>query len=272
MSLTIGLSRGSGSPKYDNYWRWLRSYDPGVHIIDLYESESPEEDFAKLDALILTGGGDIHPERYGRPELEDRCVGIDVKRDELELAVLDYAVEHKLPVLGICRGLQIINVFCEGSLVIHIPDMPDAGDYHAGLDSGDNYHDVEIEPGSILFRLTGETHGEVNSSHHQGIERLGERLLACAMSPDGMIEGIEWREPEQASFLVAVQWHPERLNPDEQLSKGLLERFFMEAESARIYKATSPPLPKEEPEELDLPDSDEDKNGGDDSMFPIIQG
>lgn len=269
MSLTIGLSKGNGSPKYQNYWGWLRSYDPYVNIIDLYESAALEDDLQTLDALILTGGGDIHPERYGHPELIDACVSVDLKRDELELTALAYAVENKLPVLGVCRGLQIINVYKNGTLVPHLPAKLGDDQYHSSLPEGDNTHSVDIEPGSILFKLTGVIDSEVNSSHHQGIDRLGEQLAVSAKSPDGLIEAIEWQEPEHSSFLVAIQWHPERMNPENPLSQNLLERFFLEAESARIFKTTIPPLPKEEPEELPLPDPDKDK--GSDPMFPIIQ-
>ena len=270
MSLTIGLSRGSGSPKYDNYWQWLRSFDPDVQIVDLFVSEDFEADLPKLDALILTGGGDIHPDVYGMAEYADRCDGVDIRRDQMELKAMEYAEENKLPVLGICRGIQLVNVYKNGTLVPHIPDQFGLEEYHTSDQGGDKEHSVEIEPGSILFRTLNQADGSVNSAHHQGVAELGQGLTVSARSSDGMIEALEWQEPEQSSFMLAVQWHPERMNPDSPLSRRLLERIFLEAESARILKATTPPLPKEEPEELPLPEPDKDDDN--DSMFPIVQG
>lgn len=269
MSLTIGISKGHGSPKYENYWRWLRSYDADADIIDLYESETFHADLERIDLLVLTGGGDIAPEIYGHPEFAQVCKSIDEKRDVLEKEMLEYAFEKKVPVLGICRGLQMINVFREGTLIPHIPALIGPGEQHGETPEGDKRHEIAIEPGSILFRTIGEEHATVNSSHHQGIGELGKGLTASATSPDGMIEAIEWREPEQQSFMIAVQWHPERLDPTSPLSRNLLERIYLEAESARIFKATTPPLPKEEPEEIEPKRESEGK--GSDPLLPIIQ-
>lgn len=269
MSIAIGLSKGHGSPKYDNYWRWLQSHDPDVEIVDLYLSESLEDDFKRLDLVVLTGGGDIHPAVYGHHEFADVCKSIDERRDDLEFRILEYAVKEKIPILGICRGLQIINVFRKGVLIPDLPTVLGPDEKHTEKPTGDQVHDIEIEPGSLLYRTVGETQATVNSSHHQGIATLGEGLAISSRSPDGVIESIEWREPEQQSFMLAVQWHPERMNQDNPVAAALLERIFLEAESARIYKATTPPLPKEEPEEIEVRDRREE--GNNDSLFRIIQ-
>lgn len=268
MSITIGISKGHGSPKYENYWRWLRSYDPDVRILDLYLSENLEEDLGLIDLLVLTGGGDINPAMYGHPEFSDVCKSIDDKRDAIETKMLAYAFDRKIPVLGICRGLQMINVFREGTLIPHVPAAV-GGEQHSEGEEGDRAHPAAIEPGSLLYRTVNEDHATVNSSHHQGIGTLGKGLAAAATAPDGIIEAIEWREPEQQSFMMAVQWHPERMAPENPLSRNLLERVFLEAESARIFKATRPPLPKEEPEEIEARGPEEDK--GPDPLLPIIQ-
>src|SRR5687768_5162369 len=105
MSLTIGISKGSGNPKFQNYWRWLEGADADVTVVDLATSDNLEADLAKLDGLVLTGGSDIEPSRYGHPELEASCDDIDRARDEREFRMLDIAAERELPVLGICRGL-----------------------------------------------------------------------------------------------------------------------------------------------------------------------
>lgn len=270
MSITIGISKGHGSPKYENYWRWLRSFDSDVAILDLYAAESLEADLKKIDLLVLTGGGDIDPAQYGHPEFAEVCKSIDEKRDRLEREMLAYAFEQKIPVLGICRGLQMINVFRQGTLIPHIPAAIGPNEQHTETPEGDRWHPVSIEPGSILFRTVAEEHALVNSSHHQGIGILGKGLTASATSPDGLIEAIEWQEPEQQSFMMAMQWHPERLDPANPLARNLLERIYLEAESARIFKATTPPLPKDEPGDIELPKKGDEGEGAD-PLFPIIQ-
>ena len=270
MSITIGLSRGSGSPKYENYWSWIRASEPEAVIIDLYETPNLEKVLPDLDAVIMTGGGDIHPDVYGQPEAISLSDGIDQERDRREIQTLEYAFEAQLPVLGVCRGIQIINVHLGGPLVPHIPDEPNSGEYHGGLENGDNTHIIAVESGSLLHRAAGEIEGEVNSAHHQGVRELAPSLTSSATSPDGMIEAIEWQEPEQRSFLLAVQWHPERMDQENPFAGRLLEQFLIEAHSSKILKATSLPEPKREPEEIDIDSQHEKKDEGD-SLLPIIQ-
>ncbi|MCB0711176.1 MAG: gamma-glutamyl-gamma-aminobutyrate hydrolase family protein [Ignavibacteriae bacterium] len=269
MSITIGLSRGSGSPKYQNYWDWILNREPDAKIVDLYEAEDLESLLPELDAVVMTGGGDIDPERYGEPEAFSLCSGIDEARDSREYRTLEYAFQQKIPVLGICRGIQIVNVYLGGTLIPHIPDFADAGGYHGKVGEEDNAHDIHVEPGSLLARATQEAEGRVNSSHHQGVGRLASKLTATAYSPDRLIEAVEWLEPEQRSYLLAVQWHPERMeNLESPFSARILDQFLIEAHSSRIYKATTPPEPKPEPEEIEITPEDNESGG----LFPIIQG
>ncbi len=274
MSITIGLSRGSGSPKYENYWNWIRKEEPEARIIDLYTEEDMESVLPELDALIVTGGGDIHPGEYNRPDALDLCDGIDPERDRRELRAIEYAFARKLPVICICRGLQIVNVHLGGTLIPHLPADPRIGDFHGTIDGNDNSHEVVVEPGSLLSRASGASEGIVNSSHHQGIGDLAETLTPSAYSPDGLIEAAEWLEPEQRSYLLAVQWHPERMEPGSPLGAHLLEQFLIEAHSSRIYRATTPPEPKPEPDVIEISSDDDEKKGkgGEgDSLLPIIQ-
>ena len=269
MSITIGLSQGSGTPKYKNYWDWIRRYEPEATIIDLFVLPDLEETLPDLDAVILTGGGDIHPDYYGRPEALKVSDGIVLERDEIEFRVVDYAFDKKLPVLGVCRGIQVINVHLGGPLVPHIPDNSEYALYHQRLETGDNDHEISVEPGSLLFRASGELEGRVNSAHHQGVNRLAPGLTATATAPDGLIEAIEWQEPEQRSFLLAVQWHPERMDQENPFAGKLLEQFLVEAHSSKILRGASLPEPKPEPGEIDI--RSEDKEGEGDSPLPIIQ-
>lgn len=273
MKITIGLSRGSGSPKYENYGKWLSTlpeYD--VEVLDLSVGDL-DADLQRIDGLVLTGGGDIDPSLYDREDARSLCDGIDPERDRMESAMVDYCTENRIPILGICRGLQFMNVHLGGSLVPHIPDDPDAGGYHTNREGEDNRHEITVEPGSLLYRAVGELDGEVNSSHHQGVRQVPAELAVSARSADGMVEAVEWREPEQKNYMVAVQWHPERMERESPFSRGLLEGFLLEAASAAIFKRSTPPEPKEEPEEWGdgEHEGDQPKEGGDGFSLPIIQ-
>jgi putative glutamine amidotransferase len=154
-----------------------------------------------LDALVLQGGGDMHPDYYGQ-ELHPETNTLDRRRDEFEL--LRLARERVMPVLGICRGMQLVNVSCGGTLVQHLPDVTDVD--HEAMHAWDaTAHAIEIAEGSRLRELMGEARIEVNSVHHQGIDRLGEGLRAVARADDGVIEAIE----HETEPILAVQWHPE---------------------------------------------------------------
>jgi putative glutamine amidotransferase len=163
-------------------------------------------DLAGLDALLLTGGGDVDPARYGA-ERHPETAGIHPELDELELRLVQAARAHELPILAICRGHQLLNVALGGQLHQHIE-----GDVHRAHDSEgcpSRWHSVRIEPGSRLAELLGAGELEVNSRHHQGVlpETLAPSLRATAFSPDGLVEGME---SSDGSWVTSVQWHPER--------------------------------------------------------------
>jgi putative glutamine amidotransferase len=157
----------------------------------------------RVDALVLQGGGDVHPDYYGQ-ELHPKTNTIDRRRDEFELALLVGARGRAMPVLGICRGIQLVNVGYGGTLVQHLPDV--TGLDHEQLDAWDAVaHRIEIAPDSRLARQVDTTEMEVNSVHHQALDRLGEGLRAVAWADDGVVEAIE----HEADPVLAVQWHPE---------------------------------------------------------------
>jgi putative glutamine amidotransferase len=169
-----------------------------------------------LDGLLLTGGEDIAPARYGAVDVHP-TVTVVPDRDALEFALLEWALADGLPVLAICRGLQLLNVALGGSLYQDLPsERPD----HPGHDQmkaeppwprTEPHHPVAVVPGSALATALGAERVEVNSMHHQGIKTLAPALLAVAHAPDGLIEGVEGREPARGGFLLGVQWHPEEL-------------------------------------------------------------
>ena len=153
----------------------------------------------RLDGIVLTGGADVDPERYGSTA-DEHSEALEVIRDDFEIAVLDAAAAVEAPVLAICRGLQVLNVFAGGTLHQHVPE-------HSCYDDGPatTVHPVDISPGSGLERLYGSTH-LVNSLHHQTVDRLGDDLVVTATHED-TIEGIE----HTSLPILAVQWHPELL-------------------------------------------------------------
>ncbi len=169
--------------------------------------EDPDEVLDLLDGLVLAGGSDIDPAGYGaraHPETVDTVP----ERDRFEIALVRAAIERDLPVLGICRGMQLINVAYGGTLLQHLPERFGHHEHLrvAGTFDGAD-HDVDLVEGSLAARAAGETHHATKSHHHQGVDRLGEGLLISGCSAmDGLPEAIEM--PDRR-FVLGVQWHPE---------------------------------------------------------------
>lgn len=174
-------------------------------------------DLAACQGLIFPGGGDITPAFFGEKDRGSRS--IDTELDILQLQALEYGIQRRIPILGICKGMQIVNVGLEGSV---IQDLPTA-DYHRYL-GADQYHEAHNLPGSFLHRLYGETM-VVNSAHHQGLGRLGKGLQVVSRCPlDQCIEGI----CHESLPVLGVQWHPERLDPTRTEAKGtVLLSYFL---------------------------------------------
>jgi putative glutamine amidotransferase len=171
---------------------------------------------SKMAGILLTGGGDIKPEIYGG-EPHPRVDDIDDDRDRVEFQVINETLRLRKPFLGICRGLQLVNVAAGGTLYTHILDQhPEAIEHSYYPDWPRDYiaHPVRVLPKSRLAEILASTHVQVNSQHHQGIRQLAPGLEATAFSPDGLIEGVEMtRYP----FGLAVQWHPEWLQSQPEM-------------------------------------------------------
>jgi len=168
---------------------------------------APEAACSALDrvqGLVLTGGEDVDPARYGAAP-HSRLGEVDLLRDALELALIAGARARRLPILAICRGIQIVNVALGGTLYQDLPTERPGPIEHSDSRSR---HDLQIEPGSLMHRTLGAVSATVNSRHHQAIRDLAPPLRASAWSEDGVIEGAELRSAGDP-WLLAVQWHPE---------------------------------------------------------------
>lgn len=190
-------------------------------------------DLEQLDGVLLSGGVDVHPRHYRR-EVEAE-LGLDEERDAFELPLGRAALASDVPVFGICRGFQLLNVLAGGSLLQHF-------DGHRTADRSDapsGQHMVRVAPGSRLAGLLGDGEVAVNSRHHQGLTEaeLAPGLRATAWSPDGYVEGLELAEGGSGRWLLAVQWHPERVAECAPACRELA-RAFVEAavEYARARK------------------------------------
>ena len=205
-SYEVGLARASG--------RFLE-LRPG--------SGEPQEILDSVDGLLLAGGGDVDPELYGGTPGDAQLV--DRRRDEIELALIRGALERRMPILGFCRGIQILNV-ARGGTVRNLRDDPKLAAAHGiELDSIDA-HEVTIASGSRLAEILGEGPQRVNSFHGQAVGRLGPGVEAVATSPDGVVEATEL---SAAAFALGIQWHPEM--PPQQLA--VFEAFLKEAKAYR---------------------------------------
>jgi putative glutamine amidotransferase len=163
----------------------------------------------RLDGVCLSGGPDIDPEGYGEHDRNPQLGVTEPGLDAYELALAQLADARGVPVLGICRGVQALNVARGGTLHQHLGDVTDGSiEHRQAARGGVTTHSVRIDPDSRLGRVTSVSEAEVNSFHHQAADRLGEGLRAVAWAPDGIVEGIESAGPE---LYLGVQWHVESL-------------------------------------------------------------
>ncbi len=183
----------------------------------LPDREFVAESVRRCDGVLLTGGDDIEPRLYARPlpaPLLRTVHAADPTRDFFELMLIDEVFRQRKPLLAICRGHQMLNVALGGTLLVDIERQQPGAMNHARMDKKNQIvHEVQAESGSLLAQACGKARFGVNSSHHQAVERVAKPLRATAVSRDGIIEGLELRPADGhlLPFLLAVQFHPERL-------------------------------------------------------------
>lgn len=241
--MKIAVSRASGTQNYSKYEAWLKAADPTVEVVDLYSLASVDDALRMLDTcsgLVLSGGPDVAPERYNEPEKRELCTSMDERRDELELALITRAEERRMPVLGICRGAQILNVAYGGTLVADIPTERGAQVEHRQIEGVDAHHTVHVESGSLIKRISRVLDGEINSAHHQSVDRLARAFAPAATADDGTVEAFEWGDASSGGkhFLLGVQWHPERMNYDSPFSLPIAHHFVQEAAAYNLLLAS----------------------------------
>jgi putative glutamine amidotransferase len=178
-----------------------------------------ENALGRLDGLILSGGGDIDPARY-HAEPAPQTGSVREERDAAELELFAAARSRRLPVLGICRGLQVINVALGGTLVQHLPDVV-GHDGHAPVPGSYGDHAVRVAAGSKLSQILGRDETSTPTHHHQAVDQLGRGLVPTAWAQDGTIEAFELDAAGDGWFMVAVQWHPEA-GDDPSLFRALI--------------------------------------------------
>jgi len=235
LPVRIALSKGSPEASYASYYNWIRSVDSTVICQDLYAMplDSALKLFRGCSGLLLTGGTDIHPGLYGKAYDTVRCWPIDDHLDLLELTLIDSALAWGMPVLGICRGHQMLNVALGGSLIVDIPSDFGISVLHQCKDYLGCTHAVTIDTNSLLGEISGTGTGEVTSNHHQAADQMASPLKAVAFTADGLIEAEEWINPSGKSFLLGVQWHPERMELENPLSGPIVVRFIEECRRFR---------------------------------------
>jgi putative glutamine amidotransferase len=195
-------------------------------------AESPDELLDMLDGLVLAGGSDIDPASYGaQPHPETR--GSWPERDRFEIALGTRALERDMPVLGICRGMEMLNVIQGGTLDQHL-----GLELHRHTPGAFTDHGVRLEPGSLAEQVVGAEHTEVKSAHHQGLDVLGEGVVATGWAEDGVVEAIEL--PDR-SFAVGVLWHPEEDERSRVVGALVEEARERRAAVPRLREAPAPP-------------------------------
>jgi putative glutamine amidotransferase len=216
----------------DSYEAWLRHGEAEVQPVNMYglKVDSALKVLAGCSGLLLTGGEDVSPDNYGKPQEMKLCEEIDRYRDSLEIALIKKAIELKMPIFGICRGEQILSVATGGTLIADIPVEVDTTIIHrCPPGSAECLHFINIDPKTLLFQITGTQTGIVNSYHHQAVEKTGPGMRITAVAEDGVAEAIEREHAQEGAFMMGVQWHPERLTQSPDLAIPLAEYFLEEA-------------------------------------------
>ncbi len=236
---SLGEEREGKREKVEAYLRAVEAAGGKPELISLRTSPGELARLAAgFDAFVLPGSGaDVEPSRYGaRRRLE--CNDADPAREQVDWTLLDHAFDAGKPVLAICYGVQLLNVYLGGALVQDIASELKTSTQHAWIDRAhqpEPKHPVRIEASGRLVQLAGAAEVEVNSSHHQAIREPGKGLRVVAKAPDGVVEAVEWQG--NGNWVTGVQWHPERMGSDALAQ--VLFRELVEAARKTLGKAST---------------------------------
>lgn len=225
---TIGITQSDS--KFHLYAPWMQGDDKDIQLITLSYDTQNLDDLKKCDAIVLTGGIDTHPKFYNNNRIKypGGPEEFNEPRDIFELKVFEYARDNEIPVLAICRGMQLVNCALGGDLV---QDLQEAGkaDHKKQGEFDDGIHEIFVNKNSLFYKITDRDKGEVNSAHHQGLGRIADELMISAVSKDDVAEATEYYDKTNKPFLLCVQWHPERLKIEDTVdafSKNIRTAFL----------------------------------------------
>jgi putative glutamine amidotransferase len=211
----------------------LRRAGARTAIIAPGEDGYPDDLLEPFDGLLLVGGGDVDPARYGGDLTNEHLYGIEPDRDEAEIALLRAADGLAMPTLCICRGVQIMNVAFGGTLHGHLPDLPGLLEHGVPIEGSQTIHEVTPEPGSRLSAAAKSGSLAAASHHHQGLDRIGDRLAITGRTSDGLVEAIERIVPDQQDpqqpWMLGVQWHPEETAATDPAQQSLFDALTLNA-------------------------------------------
>ncbi|MFZ4797586.1 MAG: gamma-glutamyl-gamma-aminobutyrate hydrolase family protein [Bacteroidia bacterium] len=220
--------------KNENIKNWLLQSNNSIVTKEFYFLSPDSQQFflKQCNGIVIGGGEDVNPNLYQAADQINDCGKIDNYRDSIEYVLIKHALKMNIPILGICRGQQILNVATGGSLIVDIPKAIKSDLKHAqpGIDS---VHWVYVKPKSWLKTAMNLDSLMVNSSHHQAVKNISPKFKITAKSSDGIIEAIEWKNNSHP-FAAAIQWHPERLF--NEASKQLSKSFVLKTKNKLRYK------------------------------------
>ncbi|MGW6659560.1 gamma-glutamyl-gamma-aminobutyrate hydrolase family protein [Rhodococcus sp. NPDC055024] len=202
-------------------------------LVEPGTEESIEQVLATCHGILIPGGGDISPALYGEKTDHPMLFGIDDTQDQFDLAVMRFAFENERPLLAICRGMQLLNVFCGGTLHVHLESSPvnHSVPLVTGLEM--STHEIALLPGTRCATAYGNVRAiNATSGHHQAVDSLGVGLRASAVAPDGIVEAIE--RNEESLWVLGIQWHPERDFPDAELRLPVFTAFVEQAQRVSL--------------------------------------
>lgn len=227
--MKIALTYTGSEEKHDNYINWLTSGKEKLEVITISAEKDNLHELLSCDALVLSGGVDIHPDFYGKgKQYKNAPEKFNKKRDIFEAAAYTLTQEHNLPVLAVCRGMQLVNCMEGGNLKQDIGKQ--ANEKHRARNLVDKAHGCTVDKNSLLYEIVQSDRVTVNSAHHQAVKKPGHGLKVNCIADDDTIEGMERTDTTGKPFLLCIQWHPERMYKfqlaDSPVSKAIREYFI----------------------------------------------